>query len=375
MEEYEDTLSELNKNKPLSEKIRFIHAVLKDRLGFIDRIAVATYEAKTDLVKTFLHSSEEGHPLARYQAKLADAGSLREIVHRGRPRVVNDLAIFSRGEHSHTRYIAAQGYESSYTLPIFLNGLFFGFIFFNSYQKNCFQVDILRDLDVFGHLISSLITNELTTIRMMISTVQSARHVTAFRDTETGAHIDRVSHYARIIAKELAPKQGFRDEFIEYIFLFAPLHDVGKIGLPDAVLKKKEGLTREEFEEIKSHVLKGRQIIDSLIQDFGLDAFQHVKMLSNIVEFHHEAIDGSGYARGIRGDQIPIEARIIAVADIFDALTSRRPYKESWTNDQAFSMLQKLAGLKLDGECVEALLSGRAAIEEIQTRFKEQTPG
>ena len=371
MEPHEDLLDILNRDRPLSEKLEHLHAGLKRRFDFVDRIAVALYDSKSDLLKTFIHSSGNGHPLIHYQAKLSEAGSLQVIVRSGRPRVVNDLAVFDKGEHAHTRQIAAAGYGSSYTLPIYFNGLFLGFIFFNSYRKEVFTPEVLHELDLFGHLVALLITNELATIRMMVSTIKAARHITAYRDQETGTHIDRVSHYARIIAKELAPRYGFNDEFVELIFLFAPLHDIGKIGLPDAILKKSAKLTGAEFEAMKAHTQKGREIIDALLRDFGLTTYRHIEMLRNMAEYHHEAVDGTGYPRGVQGAAIPIEARIIAVADIFDALTSRRRYKVAWTNEEAFAALRRLAGFKLDPDCVEALVKNREAIAEIQPKLKE----
>lgn len=368
---FKGRLSELNKNLSLTEKLRFIHSVVRDCLGCVDRIAVVLYDPKTDLLKTFLHSSDEDHPLAQYQAKLADSGSLLTVLRSGRARVVNDLAVFEYGEHVHTQRIAEQGFQSSYTLPMYQNGAFFGFIFFDSYLKNSFQPEVLHELDLFGHLVALTVTSEIAGIRMMLATVQAARQVAAFRDTETGAHVDRVSHYARLIAQKLARKYELDDEFIEHLFLFAPLHDVGKVGLPDAVLKKPERLTEEEFEEMREHVVIGRQIIDAILQDFGLETIPHADMLRNVVEYHHEAVDGSGYCRGLQGEEIPIEARIIAVADIFDALTSRRRYKVAWTNEETFALLERLAGFKLDRECVRALLESRDAVAEIQAHFKE----
>src|SRR5581483_6077893 len=171
-------------------------------------------------------------------------------------------------------------------------------LFFNSYRKNIFRPDTLQELDLFRHLISLMITNELSTIRMMVATIKAARHITAYRDMETGAHVERTSHYARLIAKELAPKYGFDDQYIEYLFLFSSLHDIGKIGLPDAVLKKTGKLSGQEIEIMKAHVRKGREIVDTIIEDFGLDTFQHIDMLRNIAEYHHEAVDGTGYLRG-----------------------------------------------------------------------------
>lgn len=375
MFEYQDTLAELNRNTSLSEKIRFIHGVLKERYPFIARISVALYDPKTDVVKTFVDSSGGDQPLVHYEAVLSDSASLQEILLEGRPRVVEDLDVFASGVHEHTRAISTQGYKSSYTLPMYANAVFFGFTFFNSYERKPFTPESLHYLDLFGHLVSLVVSNELTMVRTLCSTLQAARHITHYRDMETGSHLDRMSHYSRMIARELADGYGFSDEYIEQIFLFSPLHDIGKIGVPDNILQKPGKLTDDEFKEMQKHTEQGRAIIDTLMEDFGLDTFPRIDMLRNIAHCHHEAVNGSGYPQGLHGNQIPIEARIIAVADVFDALTSRRAYKESWTNDEAFAMLQRLSGVKLDGECVQALIKHRQEIEQIQARFVEDRYG
>ena len=370
-----DTLDALNRYAPLSDKLKSLRDALRMRFDFIDRVSVAIYDPKTDELKTFIHSSGGDHPLVQYQARLSEAGSLQEILKSGKPRIVNDLAIFAEGSHDHTRRIAEQGYGASYTMPMYFNGEFFGFVFFNSYRKNVFGEEALHFLDVFAHLISLVVIGELTTIRTLISTVHTARDFANLRDTETGAHLDRMSRYARIVAKELAPKYGFDDEYVERVFLFSPLHDIGKIGIPDSVLLKTGLLDMSEREIMRTHPKKGRQIIDAMLLDFGLESFEYLNILRNIAEYHHETLDGSGYPHGLRGDEIPMESRIVAVADVFDALTSHRPYKEAWSIDDAFQELRKLAGGKLDVDCVEALIKNRAQLEEIRDRFQEDPYG
>ncbi len=367
-----DQLDALNRSSTLSEKLKVVHAVLRERHGFIDRIAVAVYDAKTDMLKTFIDSSGADRPLVSYEAKLADAGSLRQILSAGRPRVINDLSVLQPGQQEHTRHILDQGYASSYTMPMHLNGTFFGFLFLDSYRKEAFQPAVLGDVDLFGHLITHVVIGSLMAFRAMLATVKATRDITAYRDLETAEHLDRMSHYARLIARRIAPKYGLDDEYIEHVFLFSPIHDIGKIGVPDAVLRKSGKLSPEEFEQMKLHPTMGRQIIDSMLRDFGLDAGHHVDMLRNIAEYHHETLSGGGYPKGLRGEEIPIEARIVAVADVFDALTNARPYKTAWTNDEAFTLLRELAGKTLDADCVAALAEQRGEVERLQARFRDQ---
>jgi HD-GYP domain-containing protein (c-di-GMP phosphodiesterase class II) len=375
MFDHQDVFAALNGKSPLPDKIRSVHHLLKQRFDFIDRIAVAVYDKKTDLLKTFVHSSGGDEPLNLYGAKLADAASLQEILQVGRPRVVNDLDVFGSASAEHARRIAAQKYGASYTMPMFLNGEFFGFLFFNSYRKQVFDESVLHYLDMVGHLLALLVIHEVSSTRNLVATVKTAANMAQHRDFETGSHLDRMANYARLIAKDVATKYQLKDDLVEHIFLFSPLHDIGKIGIPDSILLKPAKLTDEEFEVMKTHTQKGTEIIDEMLENFGLNEMPHVDTLRNIALLHHEALNGSGYPDGLVEEEIPIEAKIVAVADVFDALTSVRPYKEAWSNDKAFAWLQEMAGSKFDRDCVAALVAAREEVEAVQRRFKEDALG
>lgn len=126
---------------------------------------------------------------------------------------------------------------------------------------------------------------------------------------------------------------------------------------------------------MRTHPIRGREMIDQMLAHFEFWQIQGGDILRNIALFHHESIDGSGYPHGRMGEDIPTEARIVAVADIFDALTSRRPYKTAWSIDDAFTLLRQLAGKKLDEHCVNAMIENRDKIEEIQQQFQENSIG
>ncbi|MBM4123433.1 MAG: HD domain-containing protein [Nitrospira sp.] len=375
MYDHDDILNKLNHNLSLGEKLRFLHEALSKRFSTVDHITASIYDPKTDVLTMFVHSSGGDDPFSHCQVRLAESEALREILEQGRPRLVNDPDLLAAGASEPAKQTRAPGYRSSYTMPMFLNGVFFGFIFFHSHKQDPFTNEALHYLDLFGHLISLIIVSEVGAIQPLLAVVKTAQGVTHHRDTETGAHLDRMSRYARLIARGLADTYHLTDDYIGHVFLFAPLHDIGKIGVSDGILLKPGKLTEQEFAGMQQHVEKGRRIIDEILENFGLNSIQHVEILRNIATCHHEAVNGSGYPRGLKGAEIPIEARIVAVADVFDALTSRRPYKESWSNDEAFATLRRLAGVSLDRECVEALERLRSEVEAVQACFQEDQFG
>lgn len=366
-----DILGQLNAKLTLTEKLGHIHSVLRRQMPEVDRVSMAIYDPITDVLRTFAYSGDRPDPLPHLQAKLAETPALRAVADSRQPRVIGDLDAFGRTGHPRAAQFATAGYRSSYTLPFYADDHLAGFVFFNSARQQAFPKANLGQLDLFGHLISLTLLNEQNSVRTLTSVVQAARDLAHHRDSETGEHIARTAHYARLIARELADDHGFDDELIEHIFLFASLHDVGKIAVPDAVLRKEGSLAPDEEAVMRTHTVLGRQIVDAMVADFGLQGIERIDVLRNIAELHHETMDGHGYPYGLRGDEIPVEARIVAVADVFDALSTSRPYKDAYTVEHAFEILMRLAEHQLDGDCVDALIRNRSEVEAIRTRFSD----
>ena len=203
-------------------------------------------------------------------------------------------------------------------------------------------------------------------------TIHSMATLGEARDPETGAHLRRTQHYARTLALKLRENPKFRerldDEFVEALFKMAPLHDIGKIGIPDRILLKPDGLTEEEYTEMKSHTLVASRIFEEARTELGPNSF--LTVAEEVCRCHHERWDGSGYPRGLKGEEIPLSARIMALADVYDAMVSRRVYKDSMDPEEVASRIRAKSGSHFDPDVVEAFLGVREAFSAIATKYR-----
>ena len=179
------------------------------------------------------------------------------------------------------------------------------------------------------------------------------------RDNETGAHLERIREYCRLLAEQLATTDRYRAlidaDYVRTIYATSPLHDIGKVGIPDSVLLKPGRLTPEEYEIMKQHALIGSQTLEAAIQAFP--SADYLRVAREIALTHHEKFDGSGYPQGLSGDDIPLSGRIVALADVYDALTTKRVYKDAFSHDKARSIIVEGRGSHFDPDMVDAFLS------------------
>ena len=223
-------------------------------------------------------------------------------------------------------------------------------------------------------------TKELQESREQI--IHCLARAAEFRDNETGQHVIRVGMYSRIIAEEL----GYNQEQAHNLELAAQLHDVGKIGIPDAILLNPKRLTQGEFEVMQGHCSIGKTIIDPLTAHEKQVYKQHTQMgagimegadspllvlASTIAQTHHEKFNGKGYPLGLKGDEIPLEGRIVAVADVYDALSSSRPYKRAFSQEECLEIILRDRGEHFDPACVDAFFSRISDILEVSEKYAD----
>ena len=216
------------------------------------------------------------------------------------------------------------------------------------YYNDLVQQDIQAELIANQHKMSSMQSHIITGLSSLIES----------RDLETGEHVSRTATYVRKLA-DLARKEGvyadqIDDHFIFMLYTLAPMHDIGKIVVSDQILRKPARLTNEEFDKMKEHAKAGGTVVREVLN--GVTDEEYVSFAANIASYHHERWDGKGYPTGLSGEDIPLSARIMAIADVFDALISKRCYKEAISREEAYKIIEEESGTHFDPNLVEVFL-------------------
>ncbi|WP_024333975.1 response regulator [Desulfotignum balticum] len=206
-----------------------------------------------------------------------------------------------------------------------------------------------------------------------LATIKAVTKLAECRDDQTGCHIERTREFCGLLAGKLGEDSCYAhcisDDFINHIYHAAPLHDIGKVSIADNILLKPGKLTPEEFEKIKTHTVLGAETLESVRRNYPENGF--INMGIEIARSHHERWDGKGYPDGLSGEKIPLSARIMAVADVYDALRSRRPYKQPFSHEKACAIIQKDAGTHFDPAVVAAFVSLESSFADLWERLND----
>lgn len=259
-------------------------------------------------------------------------------------------------------YLLFKSYEDTFTYENNLmqkDIIFREYVNLDDYKLTIFTIiiAIIVLIPLFFHL-KKIRANYIRLKKITISLVNTLENANSYNDEDTGHHIQRVNKYSELLSSQLKNKWKLKTNFIEDIGLYASLHDIGKIGIPDSILRKPDKLTESEFQEIKTHT----QIGYNLIKELDVSP-----IISNLVKYHHEKWNGSGYPCGLVGEEIPKEARIVALADVYDALRQKRVYKKSFSHEKTIAIIKEEKGKHFDPNVVDAFLEVQYDFDKIYT--------
>ncbi|MDF2567102.1 MAG: metal dependent phosphohydrolase [Oscillospiraceae bacterium] len=300
--------------------------------------------------------------------------SLGRVITEGAPRVINDLETYTANSHNeYNKILLEAGIRSSIALPLKISNKPVGVIFFSAMEKEIYEHQHITFLETLSDSIAISLKNNIFIYELLYSTILALAKMAEARDEDTGEHLERMKQYSVMITQCLLEDKIYEDEitidFIKDIERFSPMHDIGKVGIRDGVLLKPGKLTNEEFDIMKMHTIYGAEVLKTAEKNIKKQNKSLFKMGIEITMGHHEKWDGSGYPYHKSGQDIPLSARIVAVADVFDALASKRPYKEPFSFEESFQIIMDGKGKHFDPDIVDTFVRHRDDIYRLYLSF------
>lgn len=286
-------------------------------------------------------------------------------------RVIDDLALITPTQR--LKRLLQRGHKSSYTSPISYKDVNLGFVFLNASQTAFFHSqEVQRDMAFFTQTISNLFIQQHASQRHFQSSLNVALNMGHARDPETAEHLVRMGKYSELLARLLsAQKSEITHQFVHRIRLYAPFHDIGKYRIPDDVLFSTKRFTPSERNIMNMHTIYGEEMINDVvsISDSNAISDEEIQFIKNIIRHHHERFDGKGLPDSLSYENIPLEARIVTLADVFDALLSQRAYKQAWPTSKVMNYVEENSGLLFDPDCVKALQDNLPMFLDIRSQY------
>lgn len=340
-----------------------------------ERIGIALFNQVTgDIVQRYVNSERPVFLQNGYASELKN--TTLEVAYIGKePRILNDLEEYlkMKPESEPTRKLVTEGMRSNITLPLVVDNECLGFVFFTSERKNNFNTDHKDFLQHASSHISMALSKSLMLENAIISMIQGLAEMGERRDMETGKHMKRLAEYCKVLGEKMLARNypGLTQELLEDIYFTIPLHDVGKVMIPDAILQKPARLDENEYEKIKFHVAYGADILNTMKKTLNKPEFIFIDTAIDIAKYHHEWYDGSGYLEGLKGEEIPLSARIAALADVFDALMSKRCYKNEMPFDEVVNEIVCQKGTHFSEDIVDIFVEVKDDLFTVWQRLRD----
>ncbi|MFT8313317.1 MAG: HD domain-containing phosphohydrolase [Clostridium sp.] len=374
-------IEDLSKNLPFKDILDKIFNSFQEYVPYT-YIGVALIEDDGKFIKaSYASAGKEHENLAKrmlgIKAEIVST-SLYKILKDKKARLINDLEEYVNGKNvrEYNKILLEEGIKSSITFPLINNDSPIGIIFFSSNQKNIYKKEHIEFLEIVANSIMLSLEEDILIEDMIVSSTLALAVLTEERDPETGEHLDRMKIYSRMLAEYLSKEDKYKDiidmTYINSIERFSPLHDIGKVAIRDDILLKPDKLTEEEFEIMKTHTTYGGKVLrlaDENLMKKGRSVF---KMAIEIAEGHHEWWNGTGYPYGRSGEEIPLSARIVSIADVFDALTSKRPYKKAFSFEDSIEIIAQDTGKHFDPYIAEVFFKNIDRFRARYRRFNRQ---
>ena len=344
LEEMSDLFAELEENLSDDSDGAILHTIVKNHIGF-----KSNTEVVLDLSRSGSKQSAQYYVGVRLNPYFDDVNEtlagINQNMEEKSAKAANQMA-----ESIHTARLAAVLCLSviSFILAV------------------CIFVVSRRGKSIVDKQAEELKSHQQRVMELQYNTIVGMANLIEGRDEDTGEHVKRTSWFVDKIARQLATEGAYRDQvneaFLDNLWKAAPLHDIGKIKIPDNILKKPGKLSPEEFEIMKSHAAEGGEIIYETMG--GIEERDYIEMAHDVAKYHHEKWNGSGYPEGLAGENIPLCARIMAVADVFDALISKRCYKSPMSQEKAYSIIEESINTHFDPVVANAFLKLRPEVEQ-----------
>lgn len=365
----------INRGATIEDTLDYVFRNFRSYLPYT-RIGLALLDFRGSIYSLSVRTNENTDIGIGFVKNLQDT-SLQAIVSSGSPRFIQDYEAYlaAHPDSDTTRRLLREGIRSSLAYPLMLDGTCSGVLFFSSSQPNAFHEEHLEYVSILSDNFAIAVEKYLFNDDLILASITGLARLVEAKDSDTGAHIERMQNYSRLIAQSIGGTQrhgAVADYlFTENIFKFSPLHDIGKVGIADGILLKPARLTAEEFNVMKTHTRIGADILRRANTSMARAERHFFDMGIEIAVGHHERYDGTGYPQGLSGEAIPLSARICIIADVLDALTSKRVYKDAFSISDALQYIRDESGKMFDPFLVDAMLEREEAILAIYRQYHQ----
>jgi HD-GYP domain-containing protein (c-di-GMP phosphodiesterase class II) len=367
-----DRISQAN---TLSETLRFVFNEFRTLLP-LDWVGMLVMDGQGEHF-VLQHRFTEGETKLNEGDSFLAAGTLLgKAMEENRPLHLPDLEQLAEEDESaeFAARLFEDGRRSALFFPLSVEGDWSAMVAFAVSAKDAYTPEHLELLGNIAVQVAHGFEKTVVTENLVITAVAGLAKLAESRDVDTGDHLTRMARYSALIAEELGREGPYKEQvnadLVRDIFRFAPMHDIGKVGIPDSILLKPGKLGSEEWHEMRRHPIIGGEVLRRCEMQMNAVGHSVFQVAIEIAECHHEKYDGTGYPSGLVGADIPLSARVVTAADVFDALTSKRPYKEAWSVEQARSMFQEEVGKQFDPVVVEAMERALPRMMEVYMQLR-----